>query len=390
MKNKYNKTSKPDKKAAAARETRDILKRLANPKKILEQEAANNKKGDFQTELNADLLAGPEGPDIQPEAKQQQHYEPIINQTMDITEKNESVTTEVVTDEPKKTDINLSDSGFFEPVIEREYAEKPQTGANANGGRSTSNLSADLVPETPKAEPVVEIEKPKILFAPKLTLKTDDTYKKVMGDETPTANLEVDTATDNIPAMQFQEATFNLADDAPGLGRQMGEQAGNTTSEWAFGMLENFYPEVVAFFTKMPTDWIEKAKLPNALEADTLGKILAANARNKNKVKISDFHKKNILPPLQRILAKKGWENVMPDELLLVIGLVVLAADSFFKIQEIKKENKVLEKQIKQKIQEYIDIRTEERKEIDSLKGELTEMRNFFANMKAAQQPAAA
>ncbi len=282
MKNKFNKTSKPDKKAAAARETRDILKRLANPKKILEQEVANNKKGDLQTEPNADLLAGLEGAEIQPDARHQQHYEPIINQTMDSTEKNASVTTEVVADELKKTDINLSDSGFFEPVIEREYAEKPQTGANAR-------LSADPVPETPKTEPVIEIERPKILFAPKLTLKTDDTYKKVMGDETPTDNLESGTATDNIPAMQFQEATFNLADDAPGLDRQMGEQVGNTTSEWAFGMLENFYPEVVAFFTKMPTDWIEKAKLPNALEADTLGKILAANARNKNKVKIPDF-----------------------------------------------------------------------------------------------------
>jgi hypothetical protein len=372
----YN--NKQSKKATATKENKALLKRLTSPKKILQQEAMDNNKGDLQPE-------------------DRQRFEPTITQTMEKTnysivtddEANplsSSDTTEIIPvalelQEPvKNTDINLSDSGFLEPVIEREYAEKPQT----------------QVPEAPKTEAPIEVEKPKILFAPKLTLKTDDTYKKVMGDETltdgkahPTSdNAQLGTSTDSIPTMQFQEATFNLADDALGLDRQMGEQAGNTTSEWAFGMLENFYPEVVAFFTKIPTDWIEKVKLPNALEAEMLGKILAANTRNKNKVKISDFHKKNILPPLKRILEKKGWENVMPDELLLVIGLVVLAADSFFKIAEIKKENKLLEKQIRQKVQEYIDIRTEERKEIDSLKGQLVDMQGFIKQFQAMQQQA--
>jgi hypothetical protein len=192
-----------------------------------------------------------------------------------------------------------------------------------------------------------------------------------------------------IPLMQYQEASIDVGEDAQPLGRQIGEAAGNTTSEWAFGMLENFYPEVVAFFTNIPTSWIEKAKLPNELEVELVSKVLVANTKNKNRVKISDFHKKNILPPLQRILSKKGWENVMPDELQLVIGLVVLAADSFFKIQEIKKENRLLEKQLKHKVQQYIDIRTEERKEIDSLKGEVSTMRDLIAQFTKVQQAAA-
>jgi hypothetical protein len=389
----YN--NKQSKKATAAKENKALLKRLTSPKKILQQEATNNIKEDLQPEALADGESRRDTSHpvhLHQANSQPQHFEPITTQSMETTNSNSlsdgdihpisnSVTTEIspVESEPvKKLDINLADSGFFEPVIEREYAEKPKI----------------QIQEAPKVEVPTEAEKPKILFAPKLTLKTDDTYKKVMGDETlsdskehPLSdNAQLDTSTDSIPTMQFQEATFNLADDAPALDRQMGEQAGNTTSEWAFGMLENFYPEVVAFFTKIPTDWIEKAKLPNNLEADTLQKILAANARNKNKVKISDFHKKNILPPLKRILEKKGWENVMPDELLLVIGLVVLAADSFFKIVEIKKENKVLEKQIKQKIQEYIDIRTEERKEIDLLKGQLIDMQGFIKQFQAMQQ----
>lgn len=370
MKNKYKKSnSKPDKKAIAAQETKDILKRLAKPNKILAEKANNT--GDLQNQPV-------ENPDL-------------INQPMEKTDSTEQdnaqatvATTPEIQEPEKKTDINLSDSGFFEPVIERAYAEQPQT---------------QVVEPVKVEQPVKEPQRPKIVFAPKLTLTTDDTYKKVMGDgaytdvsrsSDATENPQPANPTDSIPSMQFQEASFDLSDNADSLGRQIGQEAGNTTSEWAFGMLENFYPEAVAFFTKLPTDWIEKAKLPNSLEAEMLQKILAANNRNKNKVKISDFHKKNILPPLKRILEKKGWENVMPDELLLIIGLVVLAADSFFKIQEIKKENRVLEKQIKQKVQEYIDIRTEERKEIDSLKGELGEMRTFFANLKNAQAQQAA
>ncbi len=289
----------------------------------------------------------------------------------------------------KETAINLADSGFLEPVIEREYAEKPQIQFSGRGEtpqvEQNAPASAEKGSDVSSADPAAQ--RPKIIFAPKITLQIDDTYKKVVGEEKVIENISdsQQTSETHIPLMQYQQATFDTGEDAPLLGRQMGEAAGHTTSEWAFGMLENFYPEVVAFFTNIPTSWIEKAKLPNELEVELVTKVLAVNSKNKNRVKISDFHKKNILPPLQRILAKKGWENVMTDELQLIFGLVVLAADSFFKIQEIKKENRLLEKQLKQKVQQYIDVRTEERKEIDSLKGEISTMRELMAQFAKAQ-----
>ncbi len=93
---------------------------------------------------------------------QQLGNEQIINQPMEKTDYTELENTQAVLDttpeikEPeKKTDINLADSGFFEPVIERAYAEQPQT----------------QVVEPVKVEPVQEPVKPTIVFAPKLTLK---------------------------------------------------------------------------------------------------------------------------------------------------------------------------------------------------------------------------
>jgi hypothetical protein len=161
---------------------------------------------------------------------------------------------------------------------------------------------------------------------------------------------------------------------------------GMTTSEWAFGILENFYPEVVYFFSKIDTTFAEKAGLPADLEITLVQKIMAQNAKIKGRVQISEFHKKNILPPLKRILAQKGWENVIPDEVMLIAGMVMLAGDSFFKINAIRKENRLLTKEVKADIDKYLGKVSEHQKEVVDLKSQLAQMQQMFQTMQEHQQ----
>ncbi len=270
----------------------------------------------------------------------------------------------VHTPEPAQQAINLTDSGFLEEVVHREYAEKPQ--------------GPVLETKEPVPPPAPTI-KPRIL-GQGIMVKTDDVFQKIN-------NPEAEPVVPPIPSMEYLPPLPDAP--TPGIGETIGSEVGQTTSEWAFGVLENFYPDIVQFFTKVDSTFVEKAKLPVDLEAELIRKIIRQNDKIKDRVRISDFHKKNILPPLKNILAKKGWESVIPDEVMLIAGLAMLAADTFLKVNEIRKENRLLQNEIKQSIQKYIDIRTEQEKKIEDLSSQLAEMRAMMQQI-AKNQPAAA
>ncbi len=246
--------------------------------------------------------------------------------------------------------FNHEDSGFLEPVIKRDYAENP---------------AATLQPE-PAPAPA-----PEPAPAPNKSFFGIPRIKAPEPVEPPADQLPPEPA---IPTMQYQEPVIDTSDNADSLGRQAGEHVGHTTSEWAFGILENFYPEVVHYFTKVDGTFVEKAKLPLNVEIELIQKIMDKNKTLKGKVQISEFHKKNILPPLQRILAKKGWENVIPDEVMLIAGLVMLAADTFFKITAIRKENSLLMKDIRKTLNEHLGVMNEHQAETRELKAQVASM----------------
>jgi hypothetical protein len=252
-------------------------------------------------------------------------------------------TTTVTADE----DIALA-SGLMEEVVKRDYAEKGDIPGNEPA--STQPLTQTVPEQTSISggtEPTLAEPSKKNPFA---------TPRQV-----------------DVKSMSYTdpETEIGVGGENPGLNQQINEITGQTTSQWIWNQIENFYPEFGAWLTKIDTDFVKKAKLEAELEHPILEDIIAANKRNKEKFRISRFHYENIQPPLQAILSKKGWEKVIPDEAKLMYGITLLGVDTYWKVSEIKDENRVLVKKISQQIKMYVDIRDAQQQEIDSMRAQM-------------------
>ena len=298
-----------------------------------------------------------------------------------------------MTDNIEKTDTplrdtplpDLNDSGLFAPVIKRDYTsqetprgpETPKDGPTATNGPATGT-------DAPK-----EVKKNGFRMA----VKTSDEYKKLSatpteGDQGADAETADGTGiggavTDDVPGMQYSKPINT--NDQNGVAGQIGEAAGTETSEWIWGLLENFYPDLLAWMTEIDPKFVERAKLETDLEGRILAEIYNANRKSKSRFAISDFHRKNILPPLKAMLQKQGWEKAIPDSALLVIGLGILSFDSFLKITEVKRDNRLLEKRVRGEVQKVLDVRNQTLTEMEQLRQTQAALMAQLAQMQATQ-----
>lgn len=255
--------------------------------------------------------------------------------------------------------VNIEGSGFLDEVIQRDYAENGSQGA----------IPDESLIATQQAEPIesIQVEPPTRSFLGQ--------KKAVIVDVNPVTPLQGPSPGSRIDEMQYQTPIIDTSADAATINQQMGEKIGMTTSELAFGYLEKLYPELVQYFIKIDQGFVTEADLPTDLELRIVKRIIEQNQRNKDKVTISEFHRKNILPPLQSILAKKGWEDVIPDEVQLVIALCVLAADTFWKVREIRQEIGIFKQEVGLEIHRYTEAVEQAESRQDVVEKELAELK---------------
>lgn len=274
---------------------------------------------------------------------------------------------------PVQTDEDLfKGSGLFVPVKERPYS---------NG------------PTAPATEPAAS---PKKATGFKPVVKTGPEFQEFKSQESQDATDQ--SATGGTSAAQGtsqeQPAVPEMKFDTPvdmtnpaGAGPQIGQVAGTETSKFLFNLLENAYPDILAYLCEIDPAFVEKAKLDTELEGAILTRIYEANKGIKKDFKISDYHKANILPPLKSILQKQGWEQVIPDPVMLVIGLGLLAFDSYLKVRQAKRENKVLEKNIRMEVNKAIQARAGERSALEILLQKQQEMQATIDELQRANKP---
>ncbi len=289
---------------------------------------------------------------------------------------------------------NLDDSGLFTPVIQRDYtsqetpatADRPRTQETPGAGPTAANGPATNA-DAPK-----EVRKSGFRMA----VKTSDEFKKLsaaptegdQGADAQTADKPIGGAvTDDVPGMQYAKPIDTT--DQNGMAGQMGEAAGTVTSEWLWSLLENAYPDLLAWITEIDPKFVERAKLETELEGRILTEIYNNNRKAKSRFAISDFHKKSILPPLKAILQKQGWEKAIPDPALLLIGLGILAFDSYLKVVDVKRDNRLLEKRVRGEIQKVLDVRNQTLTEMEELRQTQAVLMAQISQMQAAQAQSA-
>ncbi len=254
------------------------------------------------------------------------------------------------------SDFDFSGSGMLEPVKRRDYAEHAFDASKIKLKVDSSPKEADT-PDTDSTAIGGD--------TPAIDTATSDTVTQTEA-ATPERRKVSHTFfadTPDVPSMTFEKA--EISGQEP-IAPQLNGLIGQTTSEWIWSQIENGYPIICSYMARIDGDFVKKAKLPPEVELELLEHITKSNAKNKSKFQIDAFHRDNILPPLAEILSKKGWEKIIPPELKIAYGVLILAFSTYWNVSDIKDENRLMEKRIRMTMQAFTDSRSEEKRQYDA------------------------